>query len=80
MTQPTTQPQPATPSGAKSLVLPWIIVLATVTMIAARWTGYAALPYLVIFAPLLAWIGITALAVVLALLAGIIAATIERKG
>jgi len=80
MTQPTTQPQPATPSGAKSLVLPWIIVLATVTMIAARWTGYAALPYLVIFAPLLTWVGVTALAVVLAVVLALFAAIVERKG
>lgn len=74
MTQPTIETSPAPAIPARSMILPWIIVLATITLCAVRWTGYATLPWLVVFAPLLAWIGITALAVVLSLAAAVISA------
>ncbi len=79
MTQPTTQTETTTVKSGKSLALPWIIVLATVTLYAVRWTGYAALPWLVIFAPLLTWVGVTALAIVLFIIASIIGAAVGRK-
>lgn len=71
MTQPT-QSQTATPSSHGPGIPLWIAVLAAITMLTVRWTGYAALPYLVIFAPLLAIIAVLVLAVGLAILAAIL--------
>lgn len=80
MTQPT-QPQTVTvkTGGGKSLLLPWILVLTTVTLGAVRWTGYAALPLLVVFAPLLTFVGIIALATVLLVIGAIISALLGGK-
>lgn len=46
-----------------------ILVYITVTLLAVRWSGYALLPYVVIFAPLLTAVGILVLAVVLMVIA-----------
>lgn len=55
-----------------------ILVYATVTLLAVRWTGYAALPFLVIFAPLLTAMAVLSLAVLLAVVAGVVEAAAKR--
>lgn len=79
MNDKTTQPQTVTVKPSRSLVLPWILVLATVTLLAVRWTGYATLPFLVIFAPLLTYFGILVLAGVLLVITGIASAILGGR-
>lgn len=77
MTTPT-QPQ-ATPTQTKHSIGVFTIIVAVVTMLAVRWSGYAALPYVVIFAPVLTLAAVLVLTVVLALIAAALTAG-DRNG
>lgn len=67
MTTPT-QSQVA-PTQTKHSIGVFTVIVAVVTMLAVRWSGYAALPYIVIFAPVLTLAAVLVLTVVLALIA-----------
>lgn len=67
MTNP--KPEQSATAQTKSTVGPALVVYATITMLAIRWTGFAALPYLVIFAPVLTLTALLVLSLVLSALA-----------
>lgn len=73
MTTPT-QPQAVHTQTTKQSIGVFTIIVAVVTMLAVRWSGYAALPYIVIFAPVLTLAAVLALAVVLSLIAAALTA------
>ena len=73
MTTPT-QPQTVHTQTKQSTGV-FTIIVAVVTMLTVRWSGYAALPYIVIFAPVLTLAAVLVLAAVLAL----IVAGVEHK-
>lgn len=77
MSTPTTEIQvtETRSNGGLSLAL---VIYATITMLAIRWTGYAALPYLVIFAPVLTVAGILVLILVLSIIAIVAGAGSEQ--
>lgn len=77
MTAPQPQPQPQVQSRGAG-ILPFIVILATITMLTARWSGYAALPFVMIFAPLLGYIAVLALGLALMVVAAILAAVVKK--
>ena len=78
MTQPQTETQPTAERSTAGSINILLLVVVTVTALVARWADFIAIPYVVIFAPLLTVVGIFVLAGVLAIIAAI--ATAGRNG
>lgn len=73
------QQAPTRAESPQSFTAIVLIIVATFTMLVARWTGFVAVPIVVILAPLTAWFAILVLTLILGIIATILVA-VARGG